>query len=92
VWKGTTDTVKLGLEEPLLVSTPRGRYAELKPLMDVPKTLVAPIKGGQKIGTVRVMLDGKLVIEAPLVAVDGVAEAGFFKRLWHEFLMWWESE
>ena len=91
VWKGTADTVKLGLEQPLLVSTPRGRYAELKPLMDVPKTLVAPIKAGQKIGTVRVMLDGKVVMEAPLVAVEGVAEAGFFKRLWHDFLMWWDS-
>ena len=91
VWKGTTDVVKLGLEEPLLVSTARGRYAELKPLMDVPKTLVAPIKAGQKIGTVRVMLDGKVVMEAPLVALEGVAEAGFFKRLWHDFLMWWES-
>ena len=91
VWKGTADVVKLGLEQPLLVSTPRGRYAELKPLMDVPKTLVAPIKAGQAIGTVRVMLDGKVVVEAPLVAVEGVAEAGFFKRLWHDFLMWWES-
>jgi serine-type D-Ala-D-Ala carboxypeptidase (penicillin-binding protein 5/6) len=91
IWKGKIDSIKLGLEEPLLVSTPRGRYAELKPLMDVPKTLIAPIKAGQKIGTVRVMLDGKPVIEAPLIAVDGVAEAGFFKRLWHEFLMWWES-
>jgi serine-type D-Ala-D-Ala carboxypeptidase (penicillin-binding protein 5/6) len=91
IWKGTGDAVKLGLEQPLLVSTPRGRYADLKPLMDVPKTLIAPIKAGQKIGTVRVMLDGKLVVEAPLVAVEGVAEGGFFKRLWHEFLMWWES-
>lgn len=91
VWKGTADVVKLGLEQPLLVSTPRGRYADLKPQMDVPKTLIAPIKAGQKIGTVRVMLDGKVVVEAPLVAVEGVAEGGFFKRLWHEFLMWWES-
>jgi D-alanyl-D-alanine carboxypeptidase (penicillin-binding protein 5/6) len=90
-WKGTADVVKLGLEQPLLVSTPRGRYADLKPQMDVPKTLIAPIKAGQKIGTVRVMLDGQVVVEAPLVAVEGVAEAGFFKRLWHEFLMWWES-
>jgi serine-type D-Ala-D-Ala carboxypeptidase (penicillin-binding protein 5/6) len=91
VWKGMNDEVKLGLEQPLLVSTPRGRYADLKPQMDVPKTLVAPIKAGQKIGTVRVMLDGKIVVEAPLVAVDGVAKAGFFKRMWHELLMWWDS-
>ncbi len=91
VWKGETDEVKLALQQPLLVSTPRGRYGDLKPLMDVPKVLQAPIKAGQKIGTVRVMLDGKPVIEAPLVALEGVEEAGFFKRLWHEFMMWWES-
>lgn len=92
IWKGETDAVKLGLEQPLLVSTPRGRYGELKPLMDVPKRLIAPIKAGTPIGTVRVVLDGKTVIEAPLVAMESVPEAGFFKRLWHEFLMWWESE
>lgn len=92
VWKGAADEVKLGLVAPLLVSTPRGRYADLKPQMDVPKILIAPIKAGEKIGTVRVMLDGKQVVEAPLVAVQSVAQAGFFKRLWHEFLMWWESE
>ncbi len=91
IWKGTADEIKLGVAQPLLVSVPRGRYGDLKPTMDVPKTLVAPIKGGQAIGTVKVTMDGKVVAEAPLVAIDGVAEAGFFKRLWHEFLMWWDS-
>jgi len=38
-----------------------------------------------------VALAGKVVAEAPLVAVAAVEEAGFFKRLWHSFLMWWES-
>ena len=91
VWKGKADEVKLGVAVPLLVSTPRGRYGDLKPQMDVPKVLEAPIKAGSVIGTVRVMLDGQVVVQAPLVAVEGVPEAGFFKRLWHEFLMWWDS-
>jgi D-alanyl-D-alanine carboxypeptidase (penicillin-binding protein 5/6) len=91
VWKGKADEVKLGVAVPLLVSTPRGRYADLKPQMDVPKVLEAPIKAGAVIGTVRVMLDGQVVVQAPLIAVEGVPEAGFFKRLWHEFLMWWDS-
>jgi len=26
------------------------------------------------------------------VALEEVAEAGFFKRLWHEFLMWWYAD
>lgn len=92
VWKGTTKEVQLGVATPLLVGVPRGRYADLKPTMDVPKVLVAPIKKGQAIGTVKVSLDGKLVAQAPLVALNAVEEGGFFRRLWDSFWMWWESE
>ncbi|TWI01802.1 D-alanyl-D-alanine carboxypeptidase (penicillin-binding protein 5/6) [Luteimonas cucumeris] len=89
VWKGQADEVQLGVAEPLLVSVPRGRYEQLKPSMDVPKTLVAPIRKGQKIGTAKVSLDGKVIAQAPLVAINAVEEGGFFKRLWDEFWMWW---
>ena len=91
VWKGTENEVALGLSAPLAISVERGRYAQLKPMMDVPKTLVAPIKKGQVIGKLRVSLDGKQIAERPLIALNEVPEANFFKRLWHEFLMWWES-
>jgi len=91
VWKGAVDEVQLGLAEPLLVSMPRGKYAQLRPAMDVPKTLVAPIAKGQKIGTVKVSLDGKVIAQRPLVALVAVEQGGFFKRLWDEFWMWWES-
>ncbi|WP_367380367.1 D-alanyl-D-alanine carboxypeptidase family protein [Stenotrophomonas cyclobalanopsidis] len=92
VWKGATDKVQLGVAQPMLVSVPRGRYNDLKPSIDVPKTLEAPFTAGQQIGTVKVTLDGKVVAEAPLVAVAAVEQAGFFKRLWDSFWMWWESE
>ena len=92
VWKGTTKQVQLGVAQPLLVGVPRGRYADLKPSMDVPKVLVAPFKKGQAVGTVKVSLDGKLVAQAPLVALNEVEEGGFFRRLWDSFWMWWESE
>lgn len=91
VWKGAEDQVRLGLAQPLLVTLPRGRYPQLKPVMDVPATLVGPVAKGQKIGSVRVMLDGKVLAQRPLVALEAVEEAGFFKRLWHELLMWWNS-
>lgn len=91
VWKGAQDQVRLGLAQPLLVTLPRGRYQQLKPVMDVPASLVGPVAKGQKIGNVRVMLDGKVLAQRPLVALDAVEEAGFFKRLWHELLMWWNS-
>jgi len=91
VWKGKADEVRLGVAKPLLVSSPRGKYEQLKPTMDVPKTLVAPIAKGQEIGKVKVTLDGKVIASAPLVAIDAVEEAGFFGRLWDAFWMWWES-
>jgi D-alanyl-D-alanine carboxypeptidase (penicillin-binding protein 5/6) len=91
VWKGKANEVQLGVATPLLVSLPRGKYDQLKPSMDVPELLEAPIAKGQAIGTVRVTMDGKVVAERPLVALEAVEEAGFFKRLWHEFLMWWNS-
>ena len=45
----------------------------------------------QALGTVKVSLDGKVIAEQPLVALQAVEQAGFFKRLWHSLLMWWES-
>jgi len=92
VWKGQVNEVQLGLAQPLLVTLPRGKYDQLKPMMDVPKLLVAPITAGQAIGTVKVMLDGKVIAQRPLVAINAIEQAGFFKRLWHELLMWWEAE
>lgn len=91
VWKGAADQVQLGVAQPLLVSVARGRYNELKPSIEVPKQLVAPIAKGQSVGMVKVTLDGKVVAQAPLVAVEGVEQGGFFKRLWDGFMMWWKS-
>ncbi len=91
VWKGESKEVQLGVAAPMLVGVPRGRYADLKPTMDVPKLLEAPITKGQAIGTVKVSLDGKLIAQAPLVALNAVEEGGFFRRLWDSLWMWWES-
>ena len=89
VWKGEANQVAVGVSVPLLVSTPRGKYDRLKASMDLPKSLEAPIAKGQKLGMVKVALDGKIVASAPLVALQAVEEGGFFKRLWHSLLMWW---
>ena len=91
LWKGAANELPVGVAQPLLVTTPRGKYDRLKATMDLPAALEAPIAKGQKIGTVKVTLDGKVVAEAPLVALAEVEEAGFFKRLWHELLLWWQS-
>ncbi len=92
VWKGAAEEVGLGVAEPMLVSLPRGKYKQLKPTMDVPRSLVAPIAKGQKIGMVKVSLDGKVIAQRPLVALEAVPQAGFFGRLYDEFWMWWDAD
>ena len=53
--------------------------------------IVKPRYQGQKIGTVNVVLDGKVIAQRPLVALNAVEEGGFFKRMWDELMMWWDS-
>ncbi|HET8818667.1 MAG TPA: D-alanyl-D-alanine carboxypeptidase family protein [Xanthomonadaceae bacterium] len=91
VWKGDADEVVLGLAQPLRVTTRRGKYDQLEPSMQLPRNIIAPIKKGQELGTVKVTLDGEVVAERPLVALEAVGEGGFFSRLWDSFWLWWES-
>ncbi|MCX7557630.1 D-alanyl-D-alanine carboxypeptidase [Xanthomonadaceae bacterium JHOS43] len=92
LWKGEAATVALGLDEPLLLTVPRGRYEQVKAEMDLPRQLVAPFTKGQQVGTLRLSLDGKPLVERPLVALADAPEAGFFRRISDGFWLWWESE
>ena len=42
----------LGLQQPLVLTIPRGRYDQLQASMDVPAQLVAPFTKGQQVGVV----------------------------------------
>ncbi len=83
VWFGASNTVQLGVSDLVYVTIPRGRYDDLKATTDVERVIKAPLELGQELGSLRVTLDDEVVFEAPLVALGAVAEAGFFKRLWH---------
>jgi len=91
LWKGARNSIELGVSEPLLVSTPRGRQPQLELSMDIPEHVIAPVAKGQQIGTVKVTLDGHTITEQPLIALYDVEEAGFFGRLWDEIALWWVS-
>lgn len=92
LWKGQADTLPLGLEQPLLLTVPRGRYNEVKAEMDLPRHLVAPYSQGQQVGTLRLSLDGKPLVERPLIALTDAPQAGFLGRISDGFWLWWESD
>ncbi len=92
LWKGATPTVGLGVGDDVLVTLPRGRYGDLKASVDMPARLVAPLQKGQKIGTLKVQLDGKTLVEQPLIALEEAPEGGFFKRLYDGTVMWFKGD
>jgi len=92
LWKGATPTVALGVGADVLVTLPRGRYGDLKASVDMPARLVAPLQKGQKVGTLKVLLDGKILVEQPLVALADAPEGGFFKRLSDGVWMWFKGD
>jgi D-alanyl-D-alanine carboxypeptidase (penicillin-binding protein 5/6) len=83
VWYGQVDEVNLGVAAPIYVTIQRGRYDDMRAETDVTRVIEAPLSAGEELGELRVMLDDELVATAPLVAMEAVAEAGIFKRLWH---------
>ena len=82
VWKGSANTVKAGFTHDLFMSIPKGAAEKLKATVETQQPLLAPIAAGQKIGTLRVELDGKPYGEFPVVALEQVPLAGILGRGW----------
>jgi D-alanyl-D-alanine carboxypeptidase (penicillin-binding protein 5/6) len=88
VWKGAADEVKVGVQKDLLVAVPKGDAEKLKAELVSQQPLLAPLKQGQRVGTLRVSFDGKALGEYPLVALEPVATAGLFGRAWDTLRLW----
>ena len=82
VWKGSANTVKAGFTSDLFLSVPKGANDRLKASVETQQPLLAPIAAGQKIGVLRVELDGKPYGEFPVVALEQVSLAGILGRGW----------
>ncbi|HUX23944.1 MAG TPA: D-alanyl-D-alanine carboxypeptidase family protein [Burkholderiales bacterium] len=90
VWKGAENSVKAGFLSDFYVSAPRGQADQLKADLVSTQPLVAPISVGQKVGMVKVTLQGKLLGEYPVVALENVPVAGFFGRAWDGMRLWFK--
>ena len=88
VWKGSQRAVKAGFRSDLLVTIPKGEADKLKAELASQQPLVAPVALGQRVGTLRVTLDGKPLGEYPLVALEAVPEAGILRRAWDTLRLW----
>jgi D-alanyl-D-alanine carboxypeptidase (penicillin-binding protein 5/6) len=82
VFKGSADSVKGGLATDLYVTLPKGQRGKLSATVEGEQPLLAPIAARQRIGTLKVLFDGRPYRELPVVALEGVPVAGIFGRAW----------
>ncbi|HKW81381.1 MAG TPA: D-alanyl-D-alanine carboxypeptidase family protein [Casimicrobiaceae bacterium] len=88
VWKGAAREVPAGFVVDRYVTLPKGQAQNLKLSLEAVEPLLAPVAKGQRVGTVKVTLDGKPVGAYPLVALSDVAPASVLGRAWDSVRLW----
>ena len=88
VWKGKARELKLGSFQPLVVAVPAGSAAQVKTQVVRPDPLVAPFVKGQAVGALKVLRGDQPLLDVPLVALEGVEQAGVLGRAWDAVRLW----
>lgn len=81
IWKGTVESLPLGVSEDLFVTVPRGQYKQLNASMDIDASITAPTLKDRQHGTLNITLGDKEIAKSPLVAMIGVGEGGIWQRM-----------
>ena len=81
LWMGAQDELKLGVNEKVQATIPRGKKDFIVSSLTVDEEIKAPIKAGDRLGTLTLSLDGSTLAKLPLVALEDVEKGGLFKQL-----------
>jgi len=88
VWKGQQSSVALGQAQAIVVAVPAGTGTKLSTQVVRSDPLIAPFVKGQQLGTLKVSYASQLLLEVPLLALQGVEEAGVVGRAWDAVRLW----
>jgi serine-type D-Ala-D-Ala carboxypeptidase (penicillin-binding protein 5/6) len=89
VWKGKANEARLGAAGAVYVTVPKGEGGKLKTALSRTDPLIAPLSKGQRVGSLKVTTEsGAAIAEVPLVALDGVEQAGVMGRAWDAIRLW----
>jgi D-alanyl-D-alanine carboxypeptidase (penicillin-binding protein 5/6) len=88
VWKGSQSTVKIGFPNDVLVTVPKGVASRMKPVLERKDPLVAPLARNGRVGTLKMVVDGKPLLALPVVSLEEVPEASMFGKAWDSMRLW----
>ncbi|MGN0902520.1 MAG: D-alanyl-D-alanine carboxypeptidase, partial [Succinivibrio sp.] len=90
---GKKNSVDLMLEKDVSLLIPRGSQSEIKVGYKLKSSVFkAPVKKGDVMGVIEVVLNNKVIATSPLVSAETIDECGFFGRMWDKVLMYFESD
>ncbi|MFZ2974292.1 MAG: D-alanyl-D-alanine carboxypeptidase family protein [Ferribacterium limneticum] len=87
-WKGAQSEVKAGFTNDLSIAVPKGYADKVKSDFVAEPRLIAPIEAGQKLGVLKVSIDGKVYGEYPVVALENVPLGNIFIRILDTIRLW----
>ena len=88
VWGGKRNTVALGTNEDILLTLPRADFKNIKANYQFKNNIQAPISVGDVIGDIEFISNERVVLSAPLIAIESVEAKGFFGRIWARIVFW----
>ena len=91
VWKGNSRELQAGLPDDYFITLPKGFSQRLKATLESMQPLIAPIRAGDRVGTLRLTFDGKPFAERNVVALETVGIANIFIRGWHSLRLLYRS-
>jgi D-alanyl-D-alanine carboxypeptidase (penicillin-binding protein 5/6) len=91
VWKGAAPMVAAGFLADRYLTLPKGKASALTLTLEAQEPLIAPVASAQRVGVVKVALDGKLMAEFPLIALEEVPLGSFFGRTWDTVRLWFKK-
>jgi D-alanyl-D-alanine carboxypeptidase (penicillin-binding protein 5/6) len=72
----------------VLVTVPKGVASKMKPVLERKDPLVAPLALNSQVGTLKMTVDGKPLLQLPVVALEEVGQASIFGRAWDSMRLW----
>jgi len=91
VWKGAAPNVAAGFLADRYLTLPKGRASALTLTLEAQEPLVAPVARAQRVGVVKVALEGQPMAEFPLIALEEVPLGSFFGRMWDTVRLWFKK-
>jgi serine-type D-Ala-D-Ala carboxypeptidase (penicillin-binding protein 5/6) len=88
LWKGSQNQLKIGFNRDVVMTLPKGMEGKVKSTLERKDPLVAPLQENAKVGLMKLTLDGKPMLDIPVVALETVAQAGILGRAWDSIRLW----